>query len=36
VFQQMVNPIQRAITGETSPQQAMSQVQSFVDDEVNQ
>lgn len=35
VFQQMVSPIQRAIQGDTTPEDAMSQVQSFVDDNVN-
>lgn len=36
VFQQMANPVQRAIQGETSPKEALDGVQSFVDDEVNQ
>jgi multiple sugar transport system substrate-binding protein len=35
VFQQMLSPVQRALQGETTPQDAMDQVQDFVDDEVN-
>ena len=35
VFQQMLSPVQRAIQGSVSPEQAMSQVQGFVDEEVN-
>ncbi|MFB6281965.1 MAG: ABC transporter substrate-binding protein [Haloferacaceae archaeon] len=35
VFQQMLSPAQRAIQGEISPAEAMSQVQEFVDQEVN-
>jgi len=35
VFQQMLNPVQRALQGETTPQDAMDQVQDFVDDEIN-
>ncbi|MFB6160889.1 MAG: hypothetical protein ABEJ61_06890 [Haloferacaceae archaeon] len=35
VFTQMVTPVQRAIQGEISPADAMGQVQSWVDDNVN-
>ena len=35
VFQQMANPVQQAIQGSITPEKAMSQVQSFVDEEVN-
>ena len=35
VFQQMLSPVQRALQGNVSPQEAMDQVQDFVDDEIN-
>ncbi len=35
VFQRMLSPVQRALQGEMSPQEAMDEVQSFVDDEIN-
>jgi multiple sugar transport system substrate-binding protein len=35
VFQQMLSPVQRALQGEMEPQAAMDEVQSFVDDEIN-
>ena len=35
VFQQMLNPVQRALQDSVSPQEAMDQVQEFVDDEIN-
>ena len=35
VFQQMTNPVQQAIQGSIAPEEAMSQVQEFVDSEVN-
>jgi multiple sugar transport system substrate-binding protein len=35
VFQQMTSPIQRALQGQVSPADAMGQVQSFVDSEIN-
>ena len=35
VFQRMLSPVQRAIQGSVSPEQAMTQVQEFVDEEVN-
>lgn len=35
VFQQMLSPAQRALQGEISPQEAMDQVQDFVDSEIN-
>jgi len=36
VFQQMVNPVQRALQGNITPQAAMDEVQSFVDEEINE
>jgi multiple sugar transport system substrate-binding protein len=35
VFQQMLSPVQRALQGEVSPQEALDQVQDFVDSEIN-
>jgi multiple sugar transport system substrate-binding protein len=35
VFQQMLSPVQRALQGNVSPQDAMDQVQDFVDSEIN-
>jgi multiple sugar transport system substrate-binding protein len=35
VFQRMLSPVQRALQGEVTPQEAMDEVQSFVDDEIN-
>lgn len=35
VFQQMLSPVQKAITGEMSPADAMAQVQKFIDNNIN-
>jgi multiple sugar transport system substrate-binding protein len=35
VFQQMLSPVQRALQGEVTPQEALDGVQEFVDEEIN-
>lgn len=35
VFQRMLNPVQSAIVGDITPEEAMSQVQTYVDENIN-
>lgn len=35
VFQRMLGPVQRTLQGDITPKEAMDEVQSFVDDEIN-
>jgi multiple sugar transport system substrate-binding protein len=35
VFQRMVNPVQQAISGEVTPEEAMTDLQSYIDENIN-